>query len=52
MLSIILQIISVSLFEKILLNRLLKKFNYTILEPVPDKQLFLFDPLPDSYNSL
>jgi hypothetical protein len=40
----ILQIISVSLFEKIQLNQLFEKFDYTISEPVSDKQLILFDP--------
>lgn len=40
----ILQIISVSLFEKIQLNQLFEKFDYTISEPVTDKQFILFDP--------
>lgn len=40
----ILQIISVSLFEKTQLNQLFAKLDSTISEPTADKQLMLFDP--------
>lgn len=39
----ILQIISVSLFEKTQLNQVFTESDFTILEPTTDKQLILFD---------